>query len=171
MSAIYSRERNRFENEHKKFKEECLNAGMSEEEIQAIYEKDLKAFHRDMAYMNHVVPLDNIEEFDPDSLSPRQKKIVMEMTCEDPEFETTFSWLDEITLQPLASSIHKLSVDDKYLLTLLFKYEYTHQEICKHFGIDKSALSRRFDALMEALKSNSPLPARHSSWFSGKGAA
>lgn len=168
MSVSYSRARKRFDREQKQLEQEYLRAGMTQEQIADIQKFDLDQFNRDLAFMYRTQPFDATEDFDANEQNPLLEKFMDALACEDVIEEGIFSWLDEITVEPMASGIKKLSIDDKYLLTLLFKYEYTQQEICRHYDIDKSALSRRCDSLADALKHNTAIAIRHSSWFSRK---
>ena len=65
----------------------------------------------------------------------------------------SFYSIDELVT--LKTSLSNLSLDEKKLLSLYYKYGYTEEEIGKYFsGISKMAISKRKKKILKKLKEN-----------------
>lgn len=66
---------------------------------------------------------------------------------------TSFDSIDD--LMTLKSSFSRLSLDEKKLLSLYYKYGYTEEEIGKYFnGLTKAAISKRKKKILKKLQEN-----------------
>lgn len=152
MRINYNAEKRNFDKEHENMREKYLKAGMTEEQIQEIFTMDLKQFNRDIAYKKHTQELLVDNEPDTEEQAVLLRKQLESLSVEAHEMEDTFSWLDGIEIEPLATELSKLSTEHKHLLTLVFKQEMTQKEVSQRFDIPESTLSRTLSKLLNALK-------------------
>lgn len=118
-------ERKKFEERMKKQAKEYREAGMTEEQIRAMYEFDLAQFKSDRAYYTHTQPLDvcevNEDGDEVDDFFIRQyfdafatyddNKILMK--------RSRFGWIETIENPDLAQELRKMCLLDKEILTRL----------------------------------------------------
>ena len=118
-------ERKKFEERMKKQAKEYRAAGMTEEQIQAMYEFDLAQFKSDRAYYTHTQPLDVCEVNDDgdevDDFFIRQYFDAF-ATYDDNEIlmkSSRFGWIETIDNPDLADELRKMCLLDKEILTRL----------------------------------------------------
>ena len=77
-------ERKRFEANQKKLAEEYRKAGMTEEQIKAMYEFDLEQFKKDRIYQMHTQALqvEEFDELDADNGASKLAKMILEECTE-----------------------------------------------------------------------------------------
>lgn len=141
-------ERRKFEARQKKQAEEYRALGMTEEQIQAMYEFDLEKYKSDRRYYSHTqsfIP-DNFDEGEDDDekLSIFDKfKDVLTTSIEDSGNKSRYWWIEEIDNPNLVKKIKALPQDDIELITLLAFDGYSKTEIAKMLGCQPYHITRR----------------------------
>ena len=113
-------ERKKFEAKQKKQAEEYRALGMTEEQIQTMYEFDLEQFKSERRHRMHTQQFTS-SDFDEgeadDSESTLFDKFFDELTCtiETSGEHSRYWWVEEIEDADLCKRIKSLSVDDKEL--------------------------------------------------------
>ena len=158
MSWNNAYETRKFEAKQKKQAEEYSALGMTEEQIQAMYEFDLEQFNSERRYREHTqafIP-DNFDEEDDDDekLSIFEKfKDVLTASIEDSGTESRYWWVEEIDNHALAKALKNLSQDQIELLTLMVVDGYGQAEIAGIMNVSQSAISQRLTTIKKILKS------------------
>lgn len=156
MSWNNGYERKRFEAKQKKLAEEYRKAGMTEEQIKAMYEFDLEQFKKDRIYQMHTQAL-QVEEFDEldadESDNALIKHFENELTTsiEDGE-HSRYWWIEELDNAELAKKIKSLTKEQIELLTFVVVDGYDQTEIAKILNVNQSTISRRFEAIKKFLR-------------------
>ena len=140
-------ERKKFEAKQKKQAEEYRALGMSEEQIQIMYEFDLEQFNSNRSYYSHTqsfIPDDFDEsEDDDEKLSIFDKfKDVLTISIEDSSDKSRYWWIEEIDEPETVKKIKSLSERDLGILTLMVIDELTHEEIAKIMGVCVRTIER-----------------------------
>ena len=140
-------ERKKFEAKQKKQAEEYRALGMSEEQIQIMYEFDLEQFNSNRSYYSHTqsfIPDDFDEsEDDDEKLSIFEKfKDVLTISIEDSSDKSRYWWIEEIDEPETVKKIKSLSERDLEILTLMVIDELTHEEIAKIMGVCVRTIER-----------------------------
>ena len=141
-------ERKKFEAKQKKQAEEYRALGMSEEQIQIMYEFDLEQFNSNRSYYSHTqsfIPDDFDEsEDDDEKLSIFEKfKDVLTISIEDSSDKSRYWWIEEIDEPETVKKIKSLSERDLEILTLMVIDELTHEEIAKIMGVCVRTIERK----------------------------
>lgn len=151
------RERALFEKEQAELRKEYLAAGMTEEQIQQMYEYDLAWYKSRRREARHTQRLD-ITAFDEDNSdseakNPLLKKFLHNFTVEDKHWENErFGWIEQIENKSLYKAVNALSDMEKEILTELLYDGFTQNEIAQNFGRNQSSISRRIAHLKKNLK-------------------
>lgn len=148
MSWNNAYERKKFEAKQKKQAEEYRALGMTEEQIQTMYEFDLEQFKSNRRYYSHTqsfIPDDFDEsEDDDEKLSIFEKfKDVLTTTIENSSDKSRYWWIEEIDDPNLVRKIKSLPQDDIELITLLAFDGYSKTEIAKMLGCKPYHITRR----------------------------
>ncbi len=148
-------ERRKFDEEQKRLAKLYREAGMSEEQIEAMYQFDLEEFHSRRRFREHnqqppQIPLED----DPEGVSPLNEKFLMEMSVllEQSSERSRNWWIEEIDDPVLADKLKQLPEDARELLTLLVYEQYSQSEVAVFFGIGQRAVSKRLDKIRRMLK-------------------
>ena len=142
-------ERRKFEARQKKQAEEYRALGMTEEQIQTMYEFDLEQFKSERRHRMHTQQFTS-SDFDEgeadDSESTLFDKFFDELTCtiETSGEHSRYWWVEEIEDADLCKRIKSLSVDDIELITLYAFDGYTQDEIAIKFSCTKQNIQRKF---------------------------
>jgi hypothetical protein len=157
MSFNYAAERNKFDAAWEKLRKEYADAGMPEENIELMYQFDLKQFNTDRAYVNHTCPLNLSHEQmgeNDDFENPFLEKYLDQFTTQYDTYGThsRYWWLEELSDPRLVAALPMLTREDKELLTLYFVERFTIREIAKGEGKQKSAVSERLLRLLTLIK-------------------
>ena len=151
-------ERKKFEAEQAKLTAEYRAAGMSEEQIQQMYEFDLEVFNSNRRFAEHTqqFPESPFEDGD-EGQSPLYEKFpeALTVTMDLPVGNSRFAWIDEIDNPELVETLKKLPEKDIELITLIAFDGCTHEEASQHFGITRSGVSRRVEQLRKFFQKNS----------------
>lgn len=149
-------ERKKFEAKQKKLAEEYRKAGMTEEQIKAMYEYDFEQFKSDRTYRMHTQAL-QVEEFDEldadESDNALIKHFENELTTSNEDGEhSRYWWIEELDNAELAKKIKSLTKEQIELLTLVVVDGYDQTEIAKILNVNQSTISRRFEAIKKFLR-------------------
>ena len=152
MSWNNAYERKKFEARQKKQAEEYRAIGMTEEQIQTMYEFDLEQFKSDRRYHSHTqsfIPDDFDEsEDDDEKLSIFDKfKDVLTTSIDDSNKKSRYWWIEEIENPHIAQRIKLLSQEDLELLTKRLIDGYTQMEIANFFGISQKNISKKLQRI------------------------
>ena len=149
MQFNYAKERKQFDEEWKKMRGEYRVAGMSEEDIQIMYEFDLTVFRQQRTYCLHNESREEMEE--------KQNPIYMEsIRIEDTEQLGIGrnSWLDELDNKKLYKAIQKLKKEDIEILSLWAIKGYSATEIAKLKKVSQQAISKKVMRIKKFLKTS-----------------
>lgn len=150
------KERALFEREQARLRKEYLAAGMTEEQIQAMYYFDRAYLNLQQKEARHTQRL-NITAFDEDegddSQSPLLKKFIHRFSVEDKHWENDrFGWIEEIEDKRLYLAVNSLSEADKELLTKNIFDGLTQTEIAQLEGVVKVVICKKIKRIKNFLK-------------------
>ena len=141
-------ETKKFEAKQKKQAEEYRALGMTEEQIQAIYEFDLEQFkseRRNRMHIQQFTSSDFDEGEDDDSESTLYDKFFDELTCsiETLGGKSRYWWVEEIDNHKLAERVKMLSEEDLELLTKSIVDGYNQTQLAEIYGIAQKNISKK----------------------------
>lgn len=149
MSWNNAYETKKFDAREKKQAEEYRTLGMTEEQIQIMYEFDLEQFNSDRRYREHTQPL-QVEEFEENDADESDNSLLNEffeqLTCtiEDSGDKLRYWWIEEIGDAELYRKIKSLNADDVELITLYVFDGYTQGEIAQLYSCTKQNIQKKF---------------------------
>ena len=127
--------------------------GMSEAQIRAMYDYDLKACNSMRRFADHTQPLacGNGGE---DGMSPLLKAFPSQLTytIEQRQEYSLFWWIEEIDTPALVEAVKKMNKNDLLLLTGICFCRFTQQEMAKYFGLSQRGISKRISRLKKLLQ-------------------
>ena len=140
-------QRMRFEKRQEKQAEEYRKLGMTEEQIQTMYEFDMEQYRierREVMHTQPILPLDfDEDEDDEEKLSLYCKYLEQfSTTIEVDVDEDNWNWKDDISNPAVLKAIKKLKPKEQAVLRIWAKGELTQEEIAAMFQIDQSTVSR-----------------------------
>ena len=147
MSWNNGYETKKFEARQKKQAEEYRTLGMTEDQIQAMYEFDLEQFKSERRHRMHTQPL-QVEEFEENDADESDNTLLNEffdeLTCtiETSGDKSRYWWVEEIDDSETVKKIKSLSERDLEILTLMVIDELTHEEIAKIMGVCVRTIER-----------------------------
>lgn len=159
MSWNNGYETKKFKARQKKQAEEYRALGMTEDQIQAMYEFDLEQFKSERRHRMHTQPL-QVEEFEENDADESDNTLLNEffdeLTCtiETSGDKSRYWWVEEIDDSETVKKIKSLSERDLEILTLMVIDELTHEEIAKIMGVCVRTIERvnaRFKNLFEKI--------------------
>lgn len=157
MSWNNGYETKKFEARQKKQAEEYRALGMTEEQIQAMYEFDLEQFKSERRHRMHTQPL-QVEEFEENDADESDNTLLNEffdeLTCtiETSGDKSRYWWVEEIDNPNLVRAIKGLSVKQIELLTLVAIDGYGQTAIAELLNVSQSAISQRLATIKKILK-------------------
>ena len=146
MAWINGLERKRFNEEQKRLAEQYRAAGMTEEQIEQMYQFDLVEFNSRRRFSEHTQQFsENAFEESDDDKSPLLEKYLAQLsTSLDFSFAgDRYGWVEEIEKPELIKGIKALSKEDIELITLYVFDDLTQNEIGVRFGISQKAVRKR----------------------------
>ena len=162
MKFNYSVERDKFTKKWEKLRKEYADAGMSESDIQKIYEFDLRVFRQNRTERRHNQPLTDssfeIENNQGESMSSLLKKFQTELSvCHKHCFQDNrrFFWIDEIENDELYLKIITLAENDIDLITLIAFEGYSQREVAQMRGVTPASICKTVRRLRKYLKKDS----------------
>lgn len=159
MNFNYASERNRFNSAWEKLRKEYADAGMPEENIDLMYQFDLKQFNADRAYANRTCPLnlshEQLTEND-DFENPFLEKHLDQFTTQYDTYGThsRYWWLEELSDPRLAAVLPYMTAADKEILTLHIKEQYSSREISKMLHVPQTTVSWRLRQLFALIRNH-----------------
>ena len=147
MSWNNGYETKKFEARQKKQAEEYRALGMTEDQIQAMYEFDLEQFKSERRHRMHTQPL-QVEEFEENDADESDNTLLNEffdeLTCtiETSGDKSRYWWVEEIDDSETVKKIKSLSERDLEILTLMVIDELTHEEIANIMGVCVRTIER-----------------------------
>ena len=143
-------ERKKFESEQKRLAEEYRAAGMTEEQIEEMYQFDLAEFRSRRRFCEHnqQLPRDVLDQSSDDKL-PLYEKFLdrLSVDIELSDSGDRYWWVEEIDDPELAQKVKKLSEDEIELITLYAFEHYTQVEIADIFKVSNVAIFKRIEKL------------------------
>lgn len=140
-------ERKMFAKRQKKQAEEYRALGMTEEQIQTMYEFDLEQFKSERRHRMHTQPL-QVEEFEENDADESDNTLLNEffdeLTCtiETSGDKSRYWWVEEIDEPETVKKVKSLSERDLEILTLMVIDELTHEDIAKIMGVCVRTIER-----------------------------
>ncbi len=146
MSWNNGKERKLFEKRQAILAEQYRSAGMTEEQIQQMYEFDLAVFRSERVFYTHTQALEiNFDDEDTADVS----NFLLEYQSENlRNYSNRFWWVDE--LERLYSVVKKMSDEEKELITLYVFDGYTQREIADRLHCSQMAISKRLRKIKRA---------------------
>lgn len=144
-------ERRRFEREQTELRKQYLAAGMTEEQIQALYAFDREWYKSRRREAVHTQRLDiqTSEDEDINKDNPLYKKFFEKLAVEDNHADySRYGWIDELENEALAKAVNVLSDTDKELLTMLIN-GFTQSEIGAEMGVSQQSVSKRIKKIQK----------------------
>ena len=157
MSWNNGYETKKFEARQKKQAEEYRALGMTEDQIQAMYEFDLEQFKSERRHRMHTQPL-QVEEFEENDADESDNTLLNEFfdeltyTIETSGDKSRYWWVEEIDNPVLIRNIKNLSIEQLELLTLVVIDNYGQAEIAELMKVSQSAISQRLATIKKILK-------------------
>lgn len=148
MSWNNGYETKKFEARQKKQADEYRALGMTEEQIQAMYEFDLEQFKSERRHRMHTQPL-QVEEFEDNDADESDNTLLNEffdeLTCtiETSDDKSRYWWIEEIDNPQLAKRIKMLTKDDLELITQSVIDGYNQTELAAIYGIAQKNISKK----------------------------
>ena len=142
-------ERKMFAKRQKKQAEEYRALGMSEEQIQTMYEFDLEQFKSERRHRMHTQQFtssDFDEGEEDDSESTLFDKFFDELTCtiETSGEKSRYWWIEEIEDEMLARKVRSMASEEIEMITLLVFEGYTQIEASQKMGIPYRTFKFKF---------------------------
>ena len=141
-------ERKMFAKRQKKQAEEYRALGMTEEQIQAMYEFDLEQFKSERRHRMHTQPL-QVEEFEENDADESDNTLLNEffdeLTCtiDTSRDKLPYWWIEEIEDPETVRKIKSLSESDLEVLRLMVIDELKNKEIVQVTGIPLRTIERK----------------------------
>ena len=150
-------ERKKFEARMKKQAEEYRKAGMTEEQIKAMYEFDLEQYKSDRRYYSHTQPLE-VHEFEEDGEESDNSLLhsfidALSIDDEDGYFANSsrYGWIDTIENPALSEILRNMSDMDIEILTLTVFEGYRLNELTDILGVSYATLKRHYCSIKEKI--------------------
>lgn len=145
------KERAKFEREQERLKKQYMQAGMSEEQIQAMRNFDEQFFNATRREAEHTQRLD-FKMFDDDATddgqNPLLEKFMDSLTVElDLSTVSRYSWIEEIENESLAKALKSLPLNYLEILTMLAMDGMTQTEIAHKRGVSQQYISQIFQKI------------------------
>lgn len=143
-------ERKKFEAEQQRLAEEYRAAGMTEEQIEEMYQFDLDEFRSRRRFCEHnqQMPKDVLDQSSNDKLPLFEKYLDrLSVDIELSDSGDRYWWVEEIDDPELAQKIKKLSHEEIELITLYAFEHYTQVEIAEFFKVSNVAIFKRIEKL------------------------
>ena len=147
-------ERRRFEREQAELRKQYLAAGMTEDQIQALYAFDCEWYKSCRREAVHTQQLDiqTSEDEDINKDNPLYKKFFEKLAKEDNHADySRYGWIEEVENKQLYLAIGKLTEKDKEIVAMMVE-GFNQNEIAAHFGVKKAAISRKIGRIKNFLR-------------------
>ena len=152
MSWNDAYERRKFKENQKKQAAEYRVLGMTEEQIQAMYEFDLEQFRSDRRFYSHTQSLlpdtfDENEDNDEKLSIFELFKDVFTTTIEEAECKSRYWWVDEIGEDDLLGGVRNLNSEQIEIITLIAFENYSQKDAAERMGIPYRSFKRKIQQI------------------------
>lgn len=157
MKFNYASEKRKFERMWERLRKEYREAGMSEENIQKMYEYDWDMFKKERVFCMHnqYIPDSVFENGDPkdEGQNPLLYKFREQMSMEDEYFaDEKNHWISEINNYDLLKGLEILSEEQFELLERAIVKEESLEKIAEDMGIGYFAVANRLSRIKKKIK-------------------
>jgi len=155
MGFNYAKERMKFEKRWNKLRKEYRDAGMSEGNIQKMYDFDKSIFRQQRRFETHNqgLPSTDINDDDPEAKTDMfQKYDSLTVTFDESDFGGYLSWIETLDTPDLAARLKRLKADDLELLTQFAIEGYSQSEIARLMGCSQQNVSLKITRIRTFLK-------------------
>lgn len=152
--AIYrGNVRRNFLKTQQKLRRQYEEAGMTEEQINALYEYDLCQMNRDISFAMHTIPLQSVVENSESSDTSYNRKLAEAFAVQQtPSMTSRFWWLEEIDNPALVAGLMEMSVAELTLIDCLAFSDLTQHETSELLGITQGRVSQQMSVIRKKLK-------------------
>ena len=148
-------ERRKFEEQQKRLAIEYRANGMTDKQIEEMYQFDLRQFNSNRRYREHTQAF-QVDEFDDadesDNSLMRYFPEPLTSKIDDLASKTRFGWVEEIEDERLYKNLIGMSKDDIELITLYVFDGYTQDEIANYMNCTKQNIQKKFHRIKKHLK-------------------
>jgi len=152
MGYYYATERRKFEANFDKFRQECKEAGMSEEDIESMYEFDRAQLNtrRDSIDRPHEPDGDTVDE----GRSLLTQRFPNHLSDKQPEISEwgRYDWLEDIDTPELTYRLRLLSDKEIELITHLLADDSTRAEWARKTGVSRAAVTKQINQIKNILR-------------------
>jgi len=155
MGFNYAKERMKFEKRWNKLRKEYRDAGMSESNIQKMYDFDNSIFRQQRRFETHNqgLPLADLNDDDPEAKTDMFKKYEsLTVTFDESDFGGSLSWIETIDIPKLAARLKQLKHSDLELLTMIAIEGFSQVEVADKLGCSQKNISIKIKRLKKFLK-------------------
>lgn len=155
MGINFSYERKKFSETQQKLRKEYEAAGMTQEQILALYEYDLHQFNRDIAFYRHTQRLTVFEEPDmeEEGQNPLLNKFPEQLSVhQEPSESSSLWWLDEIEDEELIKNLKMLTDEELVLISKLAFCDFSQQELAAELNKSQAAISQKLKTIRKKLR-------------------
>ncbi|GAB1476584.1 hypothetical protein MASR2M70_14180 [Bacillota bacterium] len=155
MAFNYGKEKREFDQEWNKLCSEYQAAGMSEKDIETLYAFDWSWFCSRRRFINHTqnLPSDTIDGEDSKERSSLILKFnTFSVDLDEAAMGGRYGWVEQIIDVRIADRLHRLSLEDLELLTLLVIDGYTQTEVARLQACSQNAISKKYLRIKKYLK-------------------
>ena len=141
-----------FEAQQKRLRVMYLANGMTEEQIEALYQFDLKEFNARRRESEHTQRLDfdSIEFDDKETDNPLFEKFLEVLSVTDEYMsEDRFGWVEEIADSKILKAVKTLSEEQLELVTMLAFDDMNQTEIAEVLGLSQQSISKKIKKIKE----------------------
>lgn len=157
MGFNYAVEKKKFERLWKKLRVEYAAAGMSDADIQKMYDFDWAIFRQERIYHLHTQEF-RMSMFD--DLSPEQedksalmKKFLEAVSCcDDYGTGSQYAWIEEINDSRISARLKELPPKDLDLLTRYAIGGYSQAELARQYGISQKNIHKKLQRIKKYLQ-------------------
>lgn len=139
-------ERKKFENAEAKQEKEFRKLGMTDDQIQEIYQLDLEVYKGNRVYAIHNQSLEAMadEEDNPQQPTALIENFTVYITSDrsDP-----YWWINEIEDKVLLAAVKALSDDEKLIIKLKVFDKLSQDKVAKIMGVSRYAFIRRWNQI------------------------
>lgn len=145
MGFNYRTEKKKFDTQWEQLWAEYRAAGMDERSIAEMYAYDLSVFNQRRIIAHREQPFTADITGEHEDESTLFCKFLEQLSCRDCYCCGThrYSWIEEITNEPLYMRLHELSDWDKELLTLMAIEGYSRREVGQMHGVTGQAIGQQ----------------------------
>ena len=150
------KERKKFLKKQEELRKAYLAAGMTEEQIKALYEFDLEAYRLRRREALHTQKID-FEPYEGEASDEGQNPLYSifndKLTTEiDLTSLSRFSWIEEIEDEDLCQALKLLSEDYLEIITELLVDKLSQSEIARKRGVTRKAVNNKISRIKKFLK-------------------